>query len=190
MGITSIMSIQAQTTKPTNVYSTNLEENMYFEKYSDQNKVISGIHFMVLSDGDNSRDITPAFTVKLYLIPEGKTSREDVIVIKSFRLDGLYHMGSREFKNESVDLHSIPDLKTGNYRLGLWVNADNDFEEDTSDNAYLFRNTIRFTAPDKTSQPTSTQKPNTQKPTEDDDDNDDWDDDDWDDDWDDDDDWD
>lgn len=137
----------AQQTKPTNVYSTNLEENMYFKKYDDATKIVSGIHFLILSDGDNSRDVTPAFTVKLYLLPEGKTSREDVIILKTYELDGLYHMGSMEYKNEQVDLSKIKGLSSGTYRMGLWVNADVSFEENTSDNAYLFQKSIRFTVP-------------------------------------------
>lgn len=148
----------AQQTKPTNVYSTNLEENMYFNKYDDATKIVSGIHFLILSDGDNSRDVTPAFTVKLYLLPEGKTSREDLIIIKTYELDGLYHMGSREYKNEQVDLSKIKGLSSGTYRMGLWVNADASFEENTSDNAYLFQKSIRFTAPTKGTNNTTTKE--------------------------------
>jgi hypothetical protein len=140
-------SLISQTVKPTNVYSTNLEENMYFDKYDDATKMVTGIHFLILSDGDNSKDVTPAFTVKLYLLPEGKTSREDLIIIKTFELDGIYHMGSKEYKNIQVDLSKIKDLKSGTYRMGIWVNADASFIEDTSDNAYLFQKSIRFTAP-------------------------------------------
>jgi hypothetical protein len=132
----------AQNVKNANVYPSNLEENMYFEKYDASRGEISGITFLILSDGDNSRDVTPAFEVSLYLIPEGSTSREDVIIIKTYKLDGLYHMGSREFKNEKL-LLAGKNISPGSYRLGIWVNSNNAFTENTNDNATLFRGTIQ-----------------------------------------------
>lgn len=133
----------AQSTKPANVYPTNLEENMYFEKYDEATSTVKGIYFLVLSDGDNSRDVTPAFDVSLYLMPEGKSSREDLIMVKTYNLDGIYHMGSHEFKNENISLAGI-DVQPGVYRLGIWVNSNNSFNEDTSDNAMLFKKSIRI----------------------------------------------
>lgn len=134
----------AQTVKPANVYPTNLEENMYYEKFDPVTNVVSGVHFLVLSDGDNSQHVTPAFEVTIYLLPEGSTSADDVIIAKVYNLDGLYHMGSREFANEKVDLNSISGLQPGNYRMGVWVNSSKSFQEDTNDNAALFRGTIVF----------------------------------------------
>lgn len=134
-----------QSTKPTNVYPSNLEENMYFKGFDANQNAITGLHFLVLSDGDNSRDKTPAFEVSIYLMPEGKSSREDLIIIKKYQLDGIYHMGSHEFKNETISLAGI-NVPPGNYRLGIWVNSNGAFEEDKNDNATLFNNTIRITA--------------------------------------------
>jgi hypothetical protein len=134
----------AQTVKSANVYPTNLEENMYYEKFDPTTNVVSGIHFLVLSDGDNSQHVTPAFEVSIYLLPEGSTSADDVIIAKTYQLDGLYHMGSREYKNERVDLNTISGLRPGNYRMGLWVNSSASFQEDSNDNAALFRGTISF----------------------------------------------
>jgi hypothetical protein len=134
----------AQTVKPANVYPTNLEENMYYEKFDPATNIVSGIHFLVLSDGDNSQHVTPAFEVSIYLLPEGSTSANDVIIVKTYKLDGLYHMGSREFKGEKVDLNTVSGLRPGNYRMGVWVNSSRSFQEDTNDNAALFRGTITF----------------------------------------------
>lgn len=58
-------AVKAQSTKPANTYPSNLEENQYFESYDAATQTIKGIHFLVLSDGDNSLDRTPEFTVKL-----------------------------------------------------------------------------------------------------------------------------
>jgi hypothetical protein len=135
----------SQATKPANVYPSNLEENMYFKGFDANQNAITGLHFLVLSDGDNSRDKTPAFEVSIYLMPEGKSSREDLIIIKRYQLDGIYHMGSHEFKNETISLAGV-NVPPGDYRLGIWVNSNGAFEEDKNDNATLFKNTIRITA--------------------------------------------
>jgi hypothetical protein len=136
----------SQTVKEANVYPTNLEENMYYEKYDPATSTISGIYFMVLCDGDNSLDVTPAFEVSLYLIPQGSSNASDVVIIKTYQLDGIYHMGSREFKNESVNIANA-GIKAGIYRLGLWVNSNNAFTEDGSDNAVLFQGPITIGEP-------------------------------------------
>lgn len=129
--------MQAQAIKDANVYPTNLEENMWFDSYDAGSKTIKGINFMVLCDGDNSKDRTPAFTVKLYLYQQGK----DPIFIKTYHLDGISHMGSQEFKNVSVAFADA-DVAPGAYRLGLFVDADDDLKEDNNDNAILFKGTI------------------------------------------------
>jgi hypothetical protein len=63
------------------------------------------------------------------------------------------------------------------YRVGIWTNSNRAFEENTSDNATLFRNaiTIRTTPP-------AAEKKAQKKTSKDDDGWDDWDDDNWDDD--------
>ena len=129
--------MQGQAIKDANVYPTNLEENMWFDGYDATSRTIKGINFMVLCDGDNSKDRTPAFTVKLYLYQAGK----DPIFIKTYNLDGISHMGSQEFKNVSVTF-SDADVSPGAYRLGLFVDADDDLKEDNNDNAILFKSTI------------------------------------------------
>lgn len=174
----SLISVKGQTA--TNVYPSNLEENMYFERYEAASATIKNLNFLVLSDGDNSTLKTPAFKVSLYLMPEGKNSLSDLIIIHEYQLDGIYHMGKHEFKNENISLVG-KDIAPGNYRLGIWVNSDKAFTENTSDNATLFQNTISITKnPSGTSAPSSTPptQPNTQPQDED---NDGWGD--WGDDW-------
>ena len=164
----------SQATKPTNVYPSNLESNMYFKGYDATTHAITGIHFMVLSDGDNSKDKTPEFEVSLYLMPEGKSSREDLIIIKTYKLDGIFHMGSHEFKNETAKLEGF-QIQPGAYRLGIWVNSNRAFQEDTNDNATLFNGTLQITA---TSPSVNTVEKKIENKASSDDDWDNWDDDD------------
>jgi len=128
------LKIWAQKEKPANLYPTNLEENMYYNGYDPASKTLKGLYFMVLSDGNNSKDKTPAFNVKIYLYQEDK----DPIFVKTIEEPGIWHMGSKEYKNINIDIseYEIPD---GNYRLGLLVNADRSFEEKAGDNAILFQ---------------------------------------------------
>lgn len=134
----------AQTVKVANVYPSNLEENMYFEKFNSVTNTIEGLYFMVLCDGDNSEYVTPAFEISLYLLPEGSTSKDDLIVVKKYSLDGLYHFGSREFNKQTVNLNATPGIQPGNYRFGIWVNSGESFREDTNDNATLFRTPVQI----------------------------------------------
>ncbi len=136
-------SAQAQKIVPTNVYPSNLEENMYFEKYDASTSTVHNLKFLVLSDGNNSKDKTPAFDVSIYLIPQGSTSAEDVIIVKTYNLEGIYHMGSHEFENQNISFEG-KDIKPGTYRLGIWVNSSKSFEENETDNAILFQNPIQI----------------------------------------------
>lgn len=138
--VTTILfgTLSGQSVKPTNVYPSNLEENQYFESYDATTQTIKGIYFAVLSDGDNSLDRTPAFTVKLYLYQNGK----DPIFIKTYELKrGIKHLTRKDFKNENVSLQGL-GIPAGEYRLGIYVNADKSFEENYDDNAILFRDPI------------------------------------------------
>ncbi len=136
-GICLTTILHAQNIKDANVYPSNLEENMWFEKYDKTSGQISGINFLVLADGDNSKDVTPEFSIKLYLYQKG----QDPIFIKTLHLKGLYHMGSKEYKNISVSLKD-KDIPAGTYRLGVYVDADDQIKEDAGDNAILFKGDI------------------------------------------------
>jgi len=132
--------LHAQNIKDANVYPSNLEENMWFEKYDKATRQIKGIHFMVLADGNNSQDITPEFVIKLYLYQKEK----DPIFIKTIAMKGLYHMGSKEFKNLTVNLKD-QEIPEGVYRLGVFVDADDQIKEDAGDNAMLFKGELHIT---------------------------------------------
>jgi hypothetical protein len=134
----------AQTVKEANVYPTNLEENMYFTEFNSATNQIKGLYCLLLSDGDNSEFVTPAFEITLYLLPEGSTSEEDLIVVKKYNIKGIYHFGSMELKEKIIDLNEIEGLQPGNYRLGIWVNSDKAFEENGDDNAMLFKGTLNY----------------------------------------------
>jgi hypothetical protein len=132
----------AQTVKEANVYPSNLEENMYYTNFNQGTNTIEGLYFMILSDGENSKFVTPAFEVTLYLLPEGSTSKDDLIVVRTIKLDGIYHFGSHEYKNEKVNLNETAGIKPGRYRFGIWVNSTESFSENTNDNATLFGGVI------------------------------------------------
>ena len=136
LGATALgLSASAQATKPADIYPSNLEENMYFEKYDGASNTVKGLYFMVLSDGNNSKDRTPEFTVKLYLYQEG----QDPIFIKTFEEEGIYHMGSKEYK---LNVPIPSDVPKGTYRLGVYVNADKSFTENDANNATFFKGEI------------------------------------------------
>ena len=166
------LQTQAQKIVPTNVYPSNLEENMYFEKYDSSTSTVQNLKFLVLSDGNNSKDVSPAFDVSIYLIPQGSTSAEEVIVVKTYNLDGIYHMGSHEFENQNISFAG-KDIQPGTYRLGIWVNSSKSFEENESDNAILFQNPIQIrtnpanlAAPLKKDMPGTSGKPKKEKENE------------------------
>lgn len=132
--------LKAQSIKATNTYPSNLEENQYFESYDAATQTIKGIHFLVLSDGDNSLDRTPEFTVKLYLYQQDK----EPIFIKTYTLDnGIAHLSRRDFDKQNISLKGL-NVEPGIYRLGVYINADKSFEEDMNDNAMLFRDPVNI----------------------------------------------
>jgi len=151
----------AQKEKPANVYPTNLEENMYYNGYDPASKTVKGLTFMVLSDGNNSKDKTPAFNVKIYLYQEGK----DPIFIKTIEEPGIWHMGSKEYENMDIDIHEF-EVPDGNYRLGVLVNADKSFEEKAEDNAILFQKPLIIGAKAPTYKEKPQKKTNKKEETE------------------------
>jgi len=181
LGLSALFSfttirLSAQTIQSANVYPSNLEENMYYEKYNPSTATVENLKFLVLSDGDNSKHVTPAFDVSIYLIPQGSTSAEDVIVVHTYNLKGIYHMGSHEFENQNISFVG-KDIQPGTYRLGIWVNSSKSFEENESDNAILFQNPIQIrnnpanlSAPLKKDMPGTPGKPKNKPKDEEDDD--------------------
>jgi hypothetical protein len=124
------------------IYPSNLPDNTYFGKYDDNTKTISGINFLCLTDGNNSKTRTAAFSVKLYLLVPGTS---EPIFVKTIETDGQYHMSSREFKDLSVDLTDIPGLSIGTYRLGVYVDSEKEIDESNEDNnAVLFSGDLKI----------------------------------------------
>lgn len=137
----SELQVCSQTVKACNIYPTNLEENMYIESFDEKTNTLKGVYFMVLSDGENSEYITPEFTVKLYLYQNGK----DPIYIKTYEEKGIYHFGKKEYNETTIKINT-DGIEPGTYRVGLYVNADKSFTEESSDNAILFKRPITITA--------------------------------------------
>ncbi len=138
--LTGASTVLGQSIKPANTYPSNLEENQYFEGYDAATQTIKGLHFLILSDGNNSLDRTPDFVAKLYLYQEGK----EPIFIKTYTLEnGIAHLSGRDFKNENVSFKHL-NIEPGIYRLGIYVNADKSFEENMDDNAMLFKDPINI----------------------------------------------
>ena len=147
--LASALQVHSQTVKACNVYPTNLEENMYIESFDQKTNTLKGVFFMVLSDGENSEFITPEFTVKLYLYQNGK----EPIYIKTYEEKGIYHFGKKEYNEPSIKINT-EGIEPGTYRVGLHVNADNSFKENSDDNAVLFKRSITI-APSSNTQTTT-----------------------------------
>ena len=160
----AITSVSAQAVKDANVYPSNLEENMYFKGYDAKTATIQGVNFMVLCDGNNSKDKTPPFTVKLYLFQQGK----DPIFVKTFEEPGIFHMGSKTYEDIDVHLAGM-DIPLGNWRFGVFVNADKTINENSSDNAMLFSDPITIdTSTKNVTNPFMKKTPPAKKKSEDD----------------------
>lgn len=137
-----LQTAHAQTVEDANVSLSNLNSNSYFGSYDDNTKMVSDLNFMVLADGSNSSYVTPAFTVKVYIY-----DGSDPTFVKTYNDAGIYHFGSKTYSNESVDLSSL-SLPAGTYRLGVYVDADDEIPsppDDPADNAFLLDGDIVFT---------------------------------------------
>ena len=133
---------QAQTVEDADVSLSNLNNNSYWNSYDDNTKMVTGLNFMVLADGTNSNYVTPAFTIKVYIY-DGSNPH----FVKTFNDPGLYHFGSKDYTNESVDLSGL-QLPAGTYQLGVFVDADDAIPNppgDPNNNAYLLDGDINFT---------------------------------------------
>jgi hypothetical protein len=118
------------------IYPSNLPDNTYFGKYDDNTKTISGINFLCLTDGTDSKVKTGNFSIKLYLLVPGTSNP---IFVKTIETDGQYHFSSKEFKDLSIDLSNIQGLPAGTYRLGIYVDSEKEITEpNEGNNAVLF----------------------------------------------------
>jgi len=153
-------TLGGQTIEPADIYSTNLAENMYYVRYNSAAQTLEGVHFLVLADGNNSKFATPGFEVAIYIAPADDIRPETVRILKTYRLEGLYHMGSMEFRNETIDLGPASNYVEGKtYRIGVWVNSNEAFEEKRENNAYLFETPLVFKSSQGRKSPANTAVP-------------------------------
>lgn len=131
-----------QTVEDANIMLGNLPDNLYWTNYNDNTKIVSGLYFSVFADGTNSSNVTPPFTIKVYIWDGSNPT-----FVQTYNDAGIYHFGGREYADQTIDLTSL-GLPAGSYRLGVFVDADDDISssaDDPSDNAYLAANNINFT---------------------------------------------
>ncbi len=127
-----------------NIYPSNLTSNMYFDNYNDNTKTIEGLHFEVLTDGNNSLNSTPPFSVKIYLLVQGTSTP---IFVKTMQFANGQHELSATTWNVDVDLTQTPNIASGTYRVGIYVDADEEVTEpNENDNAILFSDNINYTS--------------------------------------------
>jgi hypothetical protein len=138
LAVLGAQSIQAQ--KPVNLSPSNLESNIWWDRYDDKTRTIHNVNFMILTDGNNSEDRTGAFKVKLYLYnAEQYAVDKKVYYIKTYEIESMQHMGAREANNQKISFMD-QDIPPNTYRLGIHVDADNEIAEtNENDNAMLFK---------------------------------------------------
>lgn len=137
-------SLFALQSSAIDIKPSNLNSNIYFDSYDDVTKTIKGVKFSVLTDGTNSNNHTGPCTIKLYFLVQGT---EDPIFIKTFNVqDGLKELTATEWGPLDVDLSQLTNIPTGTYRLGIYVDADEQVAEDNeNNNAILFDGSIDYT---------------------------------------------
>lgn len=131
-----------QTVEDANILLGNLSSNLYWDSYNDNTKMVNGLYFSVFADGTNSDYVTPAFTIKVYIWDGSNPT-----FVRTYNDAGIPHFGGRDYENQTIDLTDL-SLPAGSYRLGVYVDADDDIPssaDDDNDNAYLTEGNINFT---------------------------------------------
>ncbi len=128
-----------------NVSLSNLSSNNGYSTYDNNTKMVSGLFFEILSDGNNSNNIISDFQVSIYLLPcdnNGSPTSSTPVIAKIYPITGMQQMHALDYSNESVDLSQVSGLADGTYRMGVWVNSDNGVPnppDDPSDNAGMIQ---------------------------------------------------
>jgi|GEM_PF-1424967 len=131
-----------------NVSISNLSSNNGYSTYDNSTKMVSGLFFEVLSDGNNSNNIISTFQVSVYLLAcdnTGTPTSTTPIIAKTYIVSGMQQMHALDYSNESVDLTQTSNLPDGMYRMGVWVNSDGGVPnppDDPSDNASLIQSNV------------------------------------------------
>ncbi len=129
-----------QIEEDANILLGNID--LYWDSYNDNTKIVNDLNFSVYADGTNSSYVTPPFTIKVYIWDGSNPT-----FVHTINDPGIYHFGGRDYVDLDIDLTDMP-LPAGSYRLGVYVDADDDIpssEDDDSDNAYLAPNNINYT---------------------------------------------
>ena len=128
-----------------NVSLSNLNSNNGYSSYDNSTKMVSGLFFEVLSDGNNSNNIISDFQVSIYLLAcdnSGTPTSSTPVIAKVYQVSGMQQLHSLDYSGESVDLSQVSGLADGTYRLGVWVNSDNGVPsppDNVNDNAGLLQ---------------------------------------------------
>lgn len=131
-----------QTVEDANILLGNLSSSLYWDSYNDNTKIVSNLNFSVYADGTNSDYVTPPFTIKVYIWDGSNPT-----FVRTYDDPGIYHFGGRDYQNQTIDLSDL-SLPAGSYRLGVFVDADDDISDSTddpADNAYLAEGEINYT---------------------------------------------
>jgi hypothetical protein len=128
-----------------NVSLSNLNSNNGYASYDNSTKIVSGLFFEVLSDGNNSNNLISDFQVSIYLLAcdnSGSATSSTPIIAKIYPVHGMQQLHSLDYSNESVDLSQVSGLADGTYRMGVWVNSDGGVSnppDNPNDNAGLIQ---------------------------------------------------
>ena len=87
-----------------------------------------------MADGKTSTVLCPTFETQVFLLPANETTLDKKIVIKTYLINQLTHLGMLDFSNQVIFLPDSDILKPGEYKVGILVNANQAF----SDGRYLY----------------------------------------------------
>jgi hypothetical protein len=92
---------------------------------------------------ENDGSSASFFDVSMYLYDQ---STQAVYVIGTQSVSSISGYGMYSFTNWDIDINDNPNVPAGTYRLGVWVDSDEDINEsDENNNAGLLSGNINFT---------------------------------------------
>lgn len=109
-----------------------------FNSYDNNgDKIIRGIYFTMLNNGNSSAG---SFVVKIFLL--NTNDYNDGYEIRSISRSGQGGNTAVDVTNINIDLKTISGLPDGQYRLNVFIDADNDVSETDENNNRLFLTTM------------------------------------------------
>lgn len=103
--------------------------------YNPSTGVISDLWFDVMNI-DDYEDVDWSFDVAILLSDPGDPYT--IFLADSYELSGLSASSSVPFTDWDIDLNNVSDLPSGDYRLGICVDYDEDISETDEDNNYYY----------------------------------------------------